>query len=190
MRSYLARLGLLLLSVMAIAGCTRHEPLTEQEKALFPRGGELSGYGISYRAPERYETFSKETGFDGARTLDYTFETPKKTDEHTLFLSGTLTLDRNLSDALLTEGAQRTGLRLGFSKEVEERELAKSGAFGDSSKLSLLIRHGKPFGNLFLTRNGTTTYLMVLSGLYFEDEASWREFIGPRLKRLAAYSTD
>jgi hypothetical protein len=182
-------LGALLLSLAAIAGCTRQEPMTEQEKALFPRGGELAAYGFSYRAPERYETFTKEIDFDGARTLDYTFETPEKTDEHSLFLNVTITLDRKLSDALVTEGAQRAGALIGLHKEdIEERELPKGAGFGDSSKLSVLSLKGKPFGNLFTMRNGKTNYFVMLSGLYFDDEASWRTFIAPRLKLLAAYS--
>jgi hypothetical protein len=60
--------------------------------------------------------------------------------------------------------------------------------YGDDARLSLIVKGENPIGNIFTMRDGGKTYLLVVSGLYFDDPALFNKVIGPKAQRFAAYS--
>jgi hypothetical protein len=95
---------------------------------------------------------------------------------------------RNESDAALSEGAEKIGLLIGLrAGGVEEREVRMQPG-DDRSRLRVLVKGGKPLGNVFTAREGRKTYVLMLAGLYFEDAEDWKKLSEPKLQQLAGYS--
>jgi hypothetical protein len=184
---YRALVGALLL--LGIAACGTEQPVAEDDRALFLRVADLAEFGVRYRDAEAHEKFSKRKHFDGAYELNYEFKTPESEQERPLFIFGSISVQQKTSDAMMSEGAEKIGLLIGFKKEgVEEREVAGAQRFGDSSKFTVLVKDERPIGNVFTVRDGKKTYLLVVAGVFFKDPEAWSRLIGPKLKRLAAYS--
>ena len=53
--------------------------------------------------------------------------------------------------------------------------------------LSNVQKDGQPIGNVFTLREGTKTYLFVISGLFVRDAESWQKLAGKKLDNLARY---
>lgn len=177
------RAALRLLACVALAACQAQEPLTEADKALFVRVADLSVFGVGYPDAEARESFSKAKQPDGAYELTYKFETASGAPRP-LYMHVSFTVGRTVSDATLAETAEKIGLLVAFRKNgVQESEVpgVKAG------KLSLLVKDGQPIGNLFTLRDGSKTYLLIISGLYVRDAESWQKLIAPKLERLARY---
>jgi hypothetical protein len=150
---------------------------------------DLDEFGVRYRGAEAHEKFSKRKYFDGAHELNYEFKTPESGEERPLFIFGSISLQQKTSDAMISEGAEKIGLLIGFKKEgVEEREVAGAQRFGDSSTFTVLVKDEPPIGNVFTVRDGKKTYMLVVAGVFFKDPEASSRLIGPKLKRLAAYS--
>jgi hypothetical protein len=58
----------------------------------------------------------------------------------------------------------------------------------ERGKLRVLVKGGKPLGNVYTVRDGRKTYALVMAGLYFDDPDDWKELVGPKLQQLAGYS--
>lgn len=177
------------LLVCGMAACGSEQSVTEEDKTIFLRAGDFAGFGYRYRNVETYETFSKTRHFDGSHELTYRFDTPESERERPLHIYISVSIERRESDAILSQKAQRLGLLVGFRSEgAEERELAASFPYGDEARLALLIKNDQPIGNTFTLRDKERTYLLVLSGLYFDDPALFEEMVGPKVQRFAVYS--
>jgi hypothetical protein len=177
------RAALCLLACVALAACDAQEPLTEADKALFVRVADLAVFGVGYPDAEARESFSKARQFDGAYELTYKFETASGA-VRPLYIHVSATVGRNASDAALAESAEKVGLLVAFRKSgVQESEVPgiKPG------KLALLLKDGQPIGNLFTLREGSRTYLFVMSGLYVRNPEDWQKLIAPKLEQLARY---
>ena len=182
-------MGAVLLSLVlaCLAGCGTEEPLSEADKSLFLRPSDLVRYGFQYDDPDSYEKFSKSRQFDGAYQLKYEFQ-PGKSERRRVFIYASVLVAQNESDAALNESAEAVGMVLGLKASgVEERELRmKSGS--ELGKLRLLVKGDKPLGNIFTTRDGRKTYLLVVTGFYFDDAEDWKKLVAPKLEQLAGYS--
>jgi hypothetical protein len=178
---------LVALFLSGAAGCGSEEPLSEVDKSLFLRGADLAGYGFQYENANSYETFSKTRQLDGTYQLTYEFETPEG-ERRPLYIYASVSVARNASDAALSEGAEKIGLLIGLrANGVEEREVRLQP--GDHrGRLTVLVKGGKPLGNVFTARDGRKTYTLVLAGLYFEDAEDWKKLVEPKLLQLAGYS--
>jgi hypothetical protein len=177
------RTALCLLACVALAACQAQEPLTETDKALFVRVADLSVFGVGYPDAEARESFSKTKQLDGAYELTYKFETASGAPRP-LYMHVSATVGRTTSDAVLAETAEKIGLLVAFRKNgVQESEVPgiKVG------KLALLLKDGQPIGNLFTLRDGSKTYLFIMSGLYVRNPEDWQKLIAPKLERLARY---
>jgi len=174
----------LALACLALAACGTEEAVTEADKALFVRVADLALFGLRYDNAEALETFSKSRHLDGAYELSYRFRSPEGARQP-LFLHVGVNVARRDSDATLAEGAEKVGLLIAFKKDgVEEREVPGV----QSGKLTVLVKDGRPIGNVFSARQGTKTYLLIMSGLYVEDAALWHKLVEPRLERFRSYS--
>jgi hypothetical protein len=78
---------------------------------------------------------------------------------------------------------------IGFrSKGAKERKLPGALPYGDEAPLALLVKGDSPIGNTFALRDKEKTYLLVVSGLYFDDPELFMAMIGPKVQRFGAYS--
>jgi hypothetical protein len=178
--------ALIALIVCGMAGCFSEEPLSEGDKSLFLRVGDLARYGFQYKNVDGYEKFSKVRQLGGAYQLTYEFQTPAG-ERPPLYIYANVFVAANASDALMSAGAENIGLLIGLKATgVEEREVRIPG--DERSRLSVLVKGGKPLGNVYTVRDGRKTYAVVMAGLYFEDPDEWKELLGPKLQQLAGYS--
>jgi hypothetical protein len=173
------------LVLCALAACGAQEPVTDADKALFLRVGDLAEFGVRYPNAEAAESFSKAKQTDGSYEITYKFEASG--DGRPLFIESNVNVGRSSSDAKLAENAGKLGLLVAFKNNgVEEREVAGI----RTGKLTLLMKGEVPIGNVFTLRDGTRTHLLFISGLYVRDAAVWQKLMAPKLERLMAYSPD
>jgi len=169
------------------AGCGSEEPLSEADKKLFLRAADLARYGFQYEDADSHETFSKTRQLDGAYQLTYEFQTPEG-ERRPLYIYASVSVARRASDAALSAGAEKVGLLIGLrSAGVEEREVQMP-AGEEGGRLTVLLKRGKPLGNVFTARDGHKTYVLVMTGLYFDDAQDWKRLFEPKLQQLAGYS--
>lgn len=181
-------LGLLLLA-LAAAGCDRPVEVSDHDRPMMLRVADLAPYGYEYPDAARFETFRKSRSFDGSYTVEYEFQTPDGEREKPLYLYVMVTVDPSAGDASLAQGASRTAAMYTLDANgIKERELKGFPRYGSGSSFHLLEKDGEPVGNYFTVRSGGKVYTLMMSGLYFDDPATWREIIEPRLKAFAAYS--
>jgi hypothetical protein len=65
------------LLLSGVPGCGSEEPLSEADKSIFLRAGDLARYGFQYQNAGSYERFSKTRQIDGTYQLTYLFQTPE-----------------------------------------------------------------------------------------------------------------
>ena len=171
------------LASLVLAACGAEEPVTEADKAVLVRVGDLAAFNVRLPDAESRESFSKVKQADGAYELTYKFETPSGSPRP-LFMHINATFGRKASDAVLAENAEKIGLLIALKKGgVLEQEVAgiKTG------RLALLVKDGQPIGNLFTLRDGSKTYLFLMSGLFVRDAESWEKLAGKRIEQLVRY---
>jgi hypothetical protein len=179
------RAVLCLLAGFALGACDTQEPVSEADKALFLRVADLAAFGVRYPDAEARETFTKVKQMDGAYELTYKFETASG-EQRPLYMHVSATIGRKASDAVLAASAEKVGLLIAFRKGgVVEQEVAGIKA----GRLALLVKDGQPIGNVFTLREGTKTYLFIISGLFVRDAESWQKLAGEKLDNLARYET-
>lgn len=173
--------------VLVAAGCQNNLPVDDAEKALVLRAADLVPFGYGLEDTEPYEVFAK-TNIFGTQEITYTFESPESDVENALYLSVTVTFERKRSDAFLSHGIEKTAVTLGLrAAGIESREVKKFYEYGDSSTFYILEQDGSPVGNVYSLRDGSKVYLIVLSGMYFDDPATWADLVEEKLERFSAY---
>jgi hypothetical protein len=178
-----------LVAVCSMAACGSEEPVSTEDKEIFLRAAEFARFGFRYDNVDALETFSKVRNFDGTYQLTYQFRTPEGETDRPLYIHVSVAVERRASDAMMAQKAEKLGLLIGFQSEgAEEREVPGTYPYGDDAKLSLIVKGENPIGNIFTMRDGGKTYLLVVSGLYFDDPALFNKVIGPKAQRFAAYS--
>ena len=177
------RAVLCLLACFALGACDTQEPITEADKEILVRVTDLASFDVRIPGAEAHETFAKVKQIDGSYELTYKFETPSGS-QRPLYMHVSATVGRKASDAVLAESAEKIGLLIAFRKGgVVEQEVAGIKA----GRLALLVKDGQPIGNVFTLREGTKTYLFVISGLFVRDAESWQKLAGKKLDNLARY---
>jgi hypothetical protein len=175
----------------SLSGCERGLPVEAAEKEMVLRAGDLVEYGYGMEQTEQFEKFAKTRFFDGSSEITYEFETPDSEEEHPLYLNVTMTFEKKTSDARLSQGAEKVGMKYGLKAAgIEAREIKGFYKFGDTSEFYLLEKDGNPVGNMFFARQGKRIYTLVVSGMYFDDAATWKELIEEKLTRFAAHGPD
>jgi hypothetical protein len=173
--------------ILVSAGCQIRGPVDASEKELVLRAADLVPFGYGLEDTERYEVFAK-TSILGSHEISYEFETPDSEVDNALYLSVTLTVERQLPDALLAHNIERTAILGGLRVAgIVTREVKDFYEYGDSSAFYVLEKDGNAVGNVFSARDGRKICLIVLSGMYFDDPATWAELIEDKLERFSAY---
>jgi hypothetical protein len=175
-------------AALCLTGCERELPISAADKEVVLRAADLTAYGFGLEKTERYETFKRIRYFDGSHELTYEFQTPDSGQDDALYINVVISVERSRADALTTYGAQKVGLTVGLkSNDVEQREVENFYSYGDSSTFAILEKDGHPIGNIFTARDGRRVFMLMLSGMYFEDAATFRELIESRLEKFSAY---
>jgi len=179
----------LALAGLLFAGCQSDIPVSDADKEVVLRAADLIPFGYGLEHTEQYEKFTKTKYFDGSHELTYEFETPDAEEDNALYMNVTVSIEKNSADAWTTHGAQDVGLKFGLKANgVEQREIENFYQYGDKSTFYLLEKDGHPIGNLFTVREGKRVLVLLISGMYFDDQASWRELVGEKLRKFSAYS--
>jgi hypothetical protein len=187
MRKLLPALAILVL--VSTLGCQRGLPVDEADKGLMLRAGDLVPFGYGLTDTQRFETFDKSRLFDGSWDITYEYQTPASETEHSMFLNITINLERRDADAMVSYGALKTALKYGLeSNGVKAKERPQFYTYGDASEFYVLEKDGGPIGNLFAVRHGSRVYLLMLSGMYFDDPDVWKEVIHEKLVKFSTYS--
>jgi hypothetical protein len=184
-------LGLVTSCVVAFGatGCEKNLSVREADKEVVLRAADLIPFGYGLEKTEPYETFKRIRYLDGSHELTYEFETPDSETENALYLNVTISVEKSVADAVTSQGAGVVGLNIGLKANgVEKREIKNFYSYGDKSSFFVLEKDGRPIGNIFAVRNGKRVFLMILSGMYFEDAATFKELIEGRLEKFSAYA--
>ena len=178
----------LVLIVFACAACERKVAIAEKDKLLFLRAGDLVNYGFGFQNIEKFESFSKSKNIDGTYDIEYEFKTPDEEKSNTLFIYVLVQIARKRSDALVSQKVEKLAVLYGLNRKgIHEHEIAGFG-YGDSSAFYILKKDNNPVGNYFTVREGSNTYLLLITGMYFDDPQVWREVIEPKLKHFSTYA--
>ncbi|MEO1049663.1 MAG: hypothetical protein AAFX87_03535 [Bacteroidota bacterium] len=171
----------LFFSLLVLATSCTEEPMTESEKSILVTAKDFEDYGFRFANADSIGIFTKTTFFDGSIELDYEFEYLDD-DENAMYLSHTISLEKNAADATATYAGESIGTSVGLLTGVEFEELDHVFSYGDKSSFNLLRSEGYPIGNFFHYRKGSYVYTLWISGVYFDDRSSWETFIMPKIK--------
>ena len=106
------------------------------------------------------------------------------------YLYSGVTLNPNASDALIQGYAGKFGANQSLkSNDVIRQELQLSDVLPSGSSLDLLLKNGKPMGNMFFTRAGNKSVFIFFAGVHFEHAADFEAFIQPYLQRVRDYES-
>ena len=163
----------------------KSEPLSADERALLLDIEHLVQWMDGYQPNVQREAASKTRFLDDSYELQYSYDVSE--DDESPYLTYSITFERNEIDARTTYASFWGGTRVGFllgdvDFHVDERgELFR---WGDESKFGILKADGRPFGNVFLARSGTTVVYLLVAGLYFDESRSVEALLEPYLGRL------
>jgi hypothetical protein len=181
-------LGGLIVAALGFSGCESKLPVSAADREIILRAGDLIPFGYGLEKTEQFEKFTRTKYFDGSHELTYEYETPESEEDNALYMNVTVTVEKAKSDAWTSKGASEVGAKLGLKANgVEQREIKDFYSYGDTSSFFILERDGHPIGNMFTVREGKRVYVVVLSGMYFDDAAAWKELMEERLRKFSAY---
>lgn len=170
-------LGALLCAAVLLAGCSRTDQLNEDEKALLLDVTNFHEYGVpaggSYRKNVDY--------VDRTIALNYEYETGK------FYLYNRVSLHSTAADALMMTRVERLGLSIGMRDQLQELPLQLSEALQSQMTLKLLLRDGRPVGNVFYGHLGRKSILLVFTGVYFDTAEAFEALFAEQIANIEAY---
>lgn len=173
---------ILLLGLLALAGCVEDEvPLAEEQRLLL--GGEDFA---AYEVPVEGH-YDKQVTY-ATRTIDLSFESD---DNEWFYLYSGVSLYPRASDALMTSYAETFGASFGLRDSgLEQQDLPLETELASRTSLKLLTQDGEPVGNLFYATVGNKSMFTIFTGIYFEEPDDFEAFIAPKLRALREYRHD
>jgi hypothetical protein len=173
---------------LVLTGCL-HRSIKEEDRPLLITAKDLESYGAVVPETHAFESMKRIHYADRSVEIDYEYEAPDDMEGiDPMYLTVTIEFEPTLSEAksmyTLGKGAYAVGSKIGGLEVVEQEDFFQ---WGDASFFSVLEYEGQPVGNLFITRKGKKIYTIMLSGLYFDDAALWRELVEPRLNYMTTY---
>jgi hypothetical protein len=180
---------MLLLAGLGLVACARKLPVGAADKDVVLRAADLIPYGYGLERTEPYETFKRVRNIDGTQELTYQFETPPSEHEHALVMNVSVTVETTEVGARNLQGAKEIGISIGLKATgVKQREIENFYRYGDASRFAVLEKNSHPIGNVFVVRDGKRLFVLIMSGMYFEDAATFQELVEGRLKKFSAYA--
>jgi hypothetical protein len=175
-----------LLAALGLLACSVSGELTGSERALLLTEADFRLTGRAADAPLQGKYRKMTNQLDKSRELSYVYEK----EGSGFYLSNTLTLDFSPGNALITEGAQKAGLMIGLTAAgVSEDPIELTAKYGDRASLTLLRKEGKPIGNVFTAVAGKKVFVVVFSGVYFDDAAVFDGLIAPKWDAIMRFDT-
>jgi hypothetical protein len=126
---------------------------------------------------------SRQNLFGSGVEVSYEYES----DEPPLYVNTVITISSSAGDARRDYVAQSVGGMVGLAiagegVKLEDRDdLFK---WGELSKHKRLLLNGEPVGHFFIAIKGKRVFSTIFSGVLFEDGASLRALILPRLEAM------
>ena len=163
-------------------------PLTADERNLLLDIEHTALYLPDFEPTALRADITKTVFLDDSYELNYVYDDPENAAAP--YLAYTVTFEGSAVDAKTTYasswGGTQAALFLGGG-DVSVEEQNDLFSWGERSRFAVLTSDGRPFGNVFVGRNGTRVVYFLLAGLYFDEPAAIRQLLETHLKRLEAY---
>lgn len=161
------------------------EPVGASDRAMLLDAEAVAEWIDDYEVQPGIETVTKTRYIDGSYELDYEYEDDR--DDDYLYVTSNVSIERKVSDAMTVFTSLELGVKIGAGDiEFDKRpDLLK---WGDATSCSILREGGTPFGNLVLARKGKRVYMIMISGVYFDEADALQELVVPYLERLDGYT--
>jgi hypothetical protein len=166
------------------------ETVSEAERGLVPTVEQLSPWLDPDFVPRSDAgQLTKTRYFDGSTEVSYEYE--HADEARPLYVMSGVHFEASPSDASTTYVALSAsfgiGLQWGADGPMEQEERNDLFAWGDESRLTLLVYNGQTIGNFFVARKGSRVVYFIVSGLYFDEPEALAELLQPHLDRLDAH---
>lgn len=180
--------GSLLLVLAAIVGlavlfsiAVDERALTASERAKLLTIDDVVPYLENYEPDHSREVARFEKYIDGSYDMSYEYE-----HEGELYVNCIVTLEKKTGDAKMTYTGSKVGTNIGARlnedgfKAVSRNDLFR---WGDESEFSVLTMPVGPVGNWMVARKDKVVIYLCVTGIYFDDPETIREFLAPVLER-------
>ena len=175
---------LLLLILLTTAACTTSHDLSEIERSLLLTESDFPEFELPAAPQPRGEFTKTEDYANRATELNYEF----LDETRGIYVSSTLSIERNPGNVLITELTSDSGLRIGLSTQgIKEKPVKLKRSYGKRASLALLMMDDQPVGNHFTVVSGKKVMTLIFTGVYFEEEEDFAAFITPKLDLLYAH---
>jgi len=179
------RLGALTLLVL-LAGCSTSHDLSDAEKSALMTEKDFAAY--SEKPVKGLQgAFKKTTHYLGN---SYQLEYQNDAKKAEFFVYSILAVEDSDAKAVTMVVSYKTGVAVGFKYSGIQEEPIKLSKPGQQDSLSLLKYEGKPAGNLFTTVIDKKVVLLMFTGIYFDNEDAFREFIDNYISRVTKFEAD
>lgn len=170
------------IALLFFSSCS--EPINEEEMDLLISVENYRDYGFNFQDRDNY--YSKSS-FQGITRLEYFIDIEGEEDDF-LYLSNTISIEKNEEEAQKTYEIHKEDVEMWDIEARQITDLDSLFNYGDQSSFQLFHdEDGIPVGNILHCRKGRFTFQYVCTGVYFEDQQSWAEFILPELEKIDAY---
>lgn len=185
-------LGIPLLLVLLVVGATllfeltsSSEPVGTADRALLLDAEAVAEWLEGYEVQPNTATVTKTRYIDGSYELDYEYEDDR--DDDYLYVTSNVSIERKVSDAITVFATLELGVKIG-ADDVEFDKRPDLLRWGDATSCAILRQDGEPFGNFVIARKGKRVYMIVISGVYFDEPDALQELIVPFFERLDGYT--
>lgn len=187
----LGLMGAALLGLLFVLGggalfifTAKDEALSSDDRSALMTVSILSEWMEGFEPDLSKETVVKQRYLDRSYDMEYEFDDPDNPDAP--YVSCSVTVEPNSSDALISYKGVQLGLNIGFNSQCGTSQMERNDLFrwGDQSSFHVLYVHGAPIGNSFTAIKGKRVFMMTFSGVFFEDTPAIQELLQPRLDAL------
>lgn len=174
----------LFLIALTTAACTTSHELSETERSLLLTECDFPGFELPNPLQPKGEFTRTEDYVNRSTELSYEL----LDENHGIYVSSTLSIERNPGNVLITELTSDSGLKIGFSTQgIKEKPVKLKRSYGKRASLALLMMNDQPVGNHFTVVSGKKVLTLIFTGVYFEEEEEFAAFIAPKLDLLYAH---
>jgi hypothetical protein len=183
--------GAALLGILVVVGSgalfvltAKEQPLSAKDRAALLTIEDVGPWVEGFSPDKSLESFSKKKYLDGSYDIEYEFDDPANEDAPYVMCS--ITVEKKISDALISYKAMHAGLNIGFAAEgeVELEERNSLFQWGAASKFSLIMYEGAPVGMVFSARKDIRVFLISVSGVYSDDPGPIEDLLIDQLRAL------
>ena len=167
----------------------REKPITERDRSVVLDIHDLSKWMEGYTPNTQAESIKKTRYLDGSYDVEYKYDVPD--DPEAPYLVCTVTVETDAETAKIGSAAMWSASKVAFSvrSDVEGTVQERNDLFrwGDHSRFGIVKVEEKPFGNIFVARQGKYMFYVIWNGIYFADTESINGLLLTKLERLRWY---